>query len=193
MAGDLIHPTAVIDQPCSIGEGTRIWHFAHVREDSTVGRNCILGQGVYVDRRVTIGDRCKIQNQVSLYEGVTLEDEVFIGPSAVFTNVVNPRAFIERKNEFKPTLVKRGATVGANATIVCGVTLGEYCFIGAGAVVTRDVPAHALVIGNPARRTGWMGRDGDRLRVVADGVYEDAAGRRYREETGGLRLEEAAG
>lgn len=161
--GYFVHSSAFVDEPCEIGAGTKIWHFCHVMKDSVVGRDCVLGQNVLVASGVRLGDGCKIQNNVSLYTGVVLEDFVFCGPSMVFTNVINPRSEIVRKDEYKPTLVKRGATIGANATIVCGVTLGEYCFIGAGAVVTRDVPAYALVTGNPARRQGWMCRCGIKL------------------------------
>ncbi len=151
-----VHETAVIDENVEIGEGTKIWHFSHILPRTRIGRNCILGQNVMVGPDVSIGDRCKIQNNVSVYKGVTLEDEVFCGPSVTFTNVLTPRAFIERKHEFRPTLVKRGATIGANATIVCGVTIGRYAFVGAGAVVTRDVPDYGLVIGVPAKLTGWV-------------------------------------
>ncbi len=150
-----VHPTAVVDAGAVVGEGTRIWHFCHVSPGARIGRDCVLGQNVFVGKAV-IGDRCKIQNNVSLYDAVELQEGVFCGPSMVFTNVVNPRAMVERKHEFRPTLVRRGATIGANATILCGITIGAYAFIGAGAVVTRDVPDHALVMGNPARRSGWM-------------------------------------
>jgi predicted dehydrogenase/acetyltransferase-like isoleucine patch superfamily enzyme len=161
--GVSIHETACIDEPVDIGAGTKIWHFSHVLPRSKIGRNCILGQNVMIGPDVTVGNNCKFQNNVSVYPGVTIEDGVFCGPSCVFTNVMNPRAEIERKSEFRKTLVKRGATIGANATIVCGVTLGEYCFIGAGAVVTRDVPDYALMVGAPARRVGWMSRAGMKL------------------------------
>jgi UDP-2-acetamido-3-amino-2,3-dideoxy-glucuronate N-acetyltransferase len=173
-----IHHTAFVDEPCEIGDGTRIWHFAHVLARTRIGRDCSLGQNVMVGPDVTIGNRCKIQNNVSVYRGVTLEDEVFCGPSCVFTNVDNPRAAIERKDEFRPTLVKRGATIGANATIVCGHTVGEYAFIAAGAVVTRDVPPFALMAGVPARRIGWMSHDGERL---GPELVCRRSGRRYRE------------
>ena len=159
----LIHPTAVIDAPCVIGAGTRVWHFAHVMRDARIGRDCVLAQNVFVGRGVVIGDRVKVQNNVSIYEGVELEDEVFCGPSMVFTNVRNPRAAVERKDAFERTLVRRGATVGANATIRCGVTVGSHAFVGAGAVVTRDVPDHAIVLGNPARLAGWACDCGERL------------------------------
>lgn len=161
--GVSIHATACIDEPVEIGQGTKIWHFSHVLPRTKIGRNCILGQNVMIGPDVTVGNNCKFQNNVSVYPGVTIEDGVFCGPSCVFTNVMNPRAEIERKSEFRKTLVKRGATIGANATIICGTTLGEYCFIGAGAVVTRDVPDYALMVGSPARRVGWMSRAGMKL------------------------------
>ena len=161
--GVQIHESAYVDEPCEIGAGTRIWHFVHVLPRTRIGSDCSLGQNVMVGPDVTVGDGCKIQNNVSIYKGVTLEDGVFCGPSCVFTNVNNPRAEIERKDEFRPTLVKRGATIGANATIVCGHTVGEYAFIAAGAVVTQDVPAFALMAGVPARRIGWMSHAGERL------------------------------
>ncbi len=178
-----IHETAWIDDPVEIGPGTRIWHFSHILARTRIGRGCVIGQNVAVGPDVSIGDRCKLQNNVSVYKGVTLEDGVFCGPSCVFTNVINPRAEIERKDEFRPTLVRRGAAIGANATIVCGVTLGEYCMVGAGAVVTRDVPAHALVVGNPARRIGWVSRAGERL---GPDLVCPRTGERHREAAGGL-------
>ena len=161
--GVWIHETSWVDEPCSIGVGTRIWHFSHVLGEVEIGRNCSIGQNVMIGPRVRVGDNCKIQNNVSLYEGVELADDVFCGPSCVFTNVANPRAALDRKSEFRTTTVGRGATIGANATIVCGHALGEYCFIAAGAVVTADVPAHALMAGVPARRIGWMSAAGQRL------------------------------
>jgi UDP-2-acetamido-3-amino-2,3-dideoxy-glucuronate N-acetyltransferase len=172
------HPTAVVDQPATIGEGTKIWHFCHVMAGAHVGAHCVLGQNVFVASRAVVGDACKIQNNVSLYDDVILEDEVFVAPSAVFTNVVNPRAFIERKHEYRKTVVGRGASVGANATVVCGHRIGEYAFVGAGAVVTKDVPAYALVAGVPARPVGWMCHCGTRL---SDGARPScpACGRRY--------------
>jgi len=157
------HPTAVIDRPCRIGEGTKIWHFSHVMADATLGRNCNLGQNVVISPGVRVGNNVKIQNNVSVYTGVELEDDVFCGPSIVFTNVINPRSHIVRKNEYMKTLVRRGASIGANATIVCGVTIGAYALVGAGAVVTRDVPDYALIVGNPGRRIGWMCCCGVRL------------------------------
>jgi UDP-2-acetamido-3-amino-2,3-dideoxy-glucuronate N-acetyltransferase len=158
-----VHPSAVVDNGCHIQAGSKIWHFSHVMSGSRIGRDCVIGQNVMIGSNVSIGNRCKIQNNVSLYTGVTLEDGVFCGPSCVFTNVGNPRAEVERKDEFRPTRVGRGATIGANATIVCGHTLGQYCFIAAGAVVTRDVLPHALVAGNPARQIGWVSHTGERL------------------------------
>lgn len=159
----MIHPTAVIEEPCQIGEGTTIWHFCHVMAGSRIGRQCVLGQNVFVGREVVIGDHVKIQNNVSVYTGVTLEDEVFCGPSCVFTNVTNPRAEIARRHRYERTMVKRGATIGANATILCGITIGRYGFIGAGAVVCDDVPDYALIVGVPARQMGWMSRHGKPL------------------------------
>lgn len=158
-----VHETAVVDQGAEVGAKTKIWHFCHVMSGARVGERCTLGQNVYVGGEAVVGDRCKIQNNVSVYDGVVLEDDVFVGPSAVFTNVRNPRAHVSRRDEYEPTRVGRGATIGANATIVCGTTLGEYAFVGAGAVVTADVPAHALVVGNPARQMGWVCRCGERL------------------------------
>lgn len=169
-----IHPTAVVDLPCQIGLGTQLWHFSHVMKDSRIGDNCILGQNVMVGSKCAIGDRVKIQNNVSIYTGVTIEDDVFCGPSAVFTNVLNPRAFIERKEEFRSTLVERGATVGANATILCGVRLGRYCMVGAGAVVTRDVPRYAIVYGNPACPNGWVCQCGIALPIEPGGPATSA-------------------
>ncbi|MGQ0682270.1 acyltransferase [Bradyrhizobium sp.] len=161
--GVLIHESSYVDDPVAIGPGTRIWHFSHVLGQVTVGANCTVGQNVVIGPRVAIGNGCRIQNNVSIYEGVTLEDDVFCGPSCVFTNVVNPRSFVSRKAEFAPTLVKKGASIGANATIVCGRTIGRYAFIAAGAVVTKDVADFALMAGVPARRIGWMSKAGMRL------------------------------
>lgn len=164
-----VHPTAIIDPGASIGAGSRIWHWVHVCGGAVIGEGCSLGQNVFVGNRVVIGNRVKIQNNVSVYDNVTLEDEVFCGPSMVFTNVYNPRAAIERKSEFRNTLVRRGATLGANCTIVCGVTIGEYAFVGAGAVVKDDVPDYALTVGVPARQIGWMSRYGERLDLPLSG------------------------
>jgi UDP-2-acetamido-3-amino-2,3-dideoxy-glucuronate N-acetyltransferase len=163
------HPSAIIDEGCTIGDGTKIWHFSHIMPNCTIGHHCNIGQNVVVSPGVTLGNNLKIQNNVSIYTGVICEDDVFLGPSMVFTNVINPRSAVERKKEYKPTLVKKGATIGANATIVCGVTLGEYCFIGAGTVVTKDVPAYALIIGNPGRQTGWMSEYGQKLHFDENG------------------------
>jgi UDP-2-acetamido-3-amino-2,3-dideoxy-glucuronate N-acetyltransferase len=166
------HPTATIDPGCRIGDGSAIWHYSHIMAGAQIGRGCSLGQNVFVARDVVIGDNAKIQNNVSLYEGVTLEDDVFCGPSMVFTNVVNPRSHVSRKHEYRRTLVGRGATIGANATIVCGHTIGRYAFIGAGAVVTRDVPDYALVIGVPGAVAGWVCECGVRLELPASGVAQ---------------------
>ncbi|MFN2637298.1 MAG: acyltransferase [Gemmatimonadaceae bacterium] len=163
MAAPVIHESAYVDEGARIGDDTRVWHFCHVMGGSVIGERCSLGQNVVVMKGVRIGNNVKIQNNVSVYEGVELEDDVFCGPSMVFTNVINPRSAISRKNEYKPTRVRRGATIGANATIICGVTLGEYAFIGAGSVVTRDVGAYELVVGVPAKKAGWMCRCGERL------------------------------
>jgi UDP-2-acetamido-3-amino-2,3-dideoxy-glucuronate N-acetyltransferase len=185
-SGVRIHESAYIDEPCEIGPGTSIWHFVHLLPRTRIGRNCTLGQNVMAGPDVSIGDDCRIQNNVSIYKGVTIEDGVFCGPSCVFTNVNNPRAEIERKDEFRPTLVRRGASIGANATIVCGHTVGEYAFIAAGAVVTKDVPDFALMAGVPARRIGWMSHDGERL---GPDLVCPRSGRRYR-EANAERLEE---
>ena len=158
-----IHPSAYVDEPVEIGPGTRVWHFCHILPNARIGANCTLGQNVMVAGGVRLGDNVKVQNNVSLYTGVELEDDVFCGPSCVFTNVTNPRSHVSRKNEYRETLVRRGASIGANATIVCGITIGEYAFIGAGAGVTRDVIPYALVVGNPARRTGWVSAAGEKL------------------------------
>ncbi|MFD0946145.1 acyltransferase [Sphingomonas canadensis] len=182
--GALAHESSYVDSPATIGAGTRIWHFCHILPGTVIGRDCVLGQNVMAGPDVRIGDRCKIQNNVSIYKGVTLEDGVFCGPSAVFTNVNNPRAEIVRMDEARPTLVRRGASIGANATIVCGHVLGEYCFIAAGAVVTQDVPDFAMMAGVPARRIGWMSRAGARL---GPGLVCPIDGSRYR-ETGDGRL-----
>jgi UDP-2-acetamido-3-amino-2,3-dideoxy-glucuronate N-acetyltransferase len=157
------HKSAVIDKPVSIGDDTKIWHFSHISENAQIGKNVVIGQNVFVGKGVIIGNGCKIQNNVSVYEGVTLEDNVFVGPSVVFTNVNNPRSEIVRKNEYRKTLVKRAATLGANCTIICGVTVGEFAFIGAGAVVSKDVPFYALMLGVPARQVGWMSEYGEKL------------------------------
>lgn len=158
-----VHPTSVIDQPVEIGNGTKIWHFCHLMPGAKIGEGCSFGQNTFIGSRVEIGNNVKVQNNVSIYDNVFIEDDVFCGPSMVFTNVVNPRSHIVRKDEYKDTFVRKGASIGANATVVCGITLGQYCFIGAGAVVVRDVPAYALVVGVPGRQTGWMCHCGVRL------------------------------
>ncbi|AXS82523.1 UDP-2-acetamido-3-amino-2,3-dideoxy-D-glucuronate N-acetyltransferase [Marinobacter sp. Arc7-DN-1] len=167
-----IHPSAIVDEGAQIGEGSRVWHFVHVCGGARVGKNVSMGQNVFVGNKVTIGDNCKIQNNVSLYDNVHLEEGVFCGPSMVFTNVYNPRSLIERKSEYRDTLVKKGATLGANCTIVCGVTIGEYAFVGAGAVVNKDVPAYALMVGVPARQIGWMSEFGEQLDLSVQGEGE---------------------
>ena len=156
-----IHATAVIDDGAIIGDNTRVWHFCHIMANAVIGSDCIIGQNVFVDNNVRVGNGVKIQNNVSLYNGVVLQNNVFVGPSVVFTNVINPRSFIERKHEFKHTMVEQGASIGANATLICGIRVGEYAMVGAGAVVTKDVPAYAVVIGNPAKQTGWVDREGN--------------------------------
>jgi UDP-2-acetamido-3-amino-2,3-dideoxy-glucuronate N-acetyltransferase len=170
MTDYFVHNSSFIDEGCQIGAGTKIWHFSHIMSDSIIGENCNIGQNVVISPQVRIGNNVKIQNNVSVYTGVVCENDVFLGPSMVFTNVVNPRSAVSRKNEYKPTLVKKGATIGANATILCGITIGEYAFIGAGAVVTKDIKAYALVMGNPARQTGWMSEKGCKLIFNNQGV-----------------------
>lgn len=164
-----IHPTAIVDEGAQIGEGSRVWHWVHVCGAAKIGKGVSLGQNVFVGNKVIIGDRCKIQNNVSVYDNVTLEEGVFCGPSMVFTNVYNPRSLIERKSEYRDTLVKRGATLGANCTIVCGVTIGEYAFVGAGTVVNKNVPAYALMVGVPARQIGWMSEYGEQIPLPIKG------------------------
>lgn len=167
-----IHPSAIVDEGAHVGDGSRIWHFVHVCAGARIGNGVSLGQNVFVGNKVVIGDRCKIQNNVSVYDNVTLEEGVFCGPSMVFTNVHNPRALIERKNEYRNTLVKKGATLGANCTIVCGTTIGAYAFVGAGAVVNKDVPDYALVVGVPAQHIGWMSEYGEQLSLPLQGQAE---------------------
>jgi UDP-2-acetamido-3-amino-2,3-dideoxy-glucuronate N-acetyltransferase len=169
------HETAVIDAPCEIGAGTKIWHFSHIMQGCSLGERCNIGQNVVVSPQCRLGNNVKIQNNVSVYTGVILEDDVFCGPSMVFTNVINPRSHIQRKDEYRETRVKRGASIGANSTIVCGVTLGKYCFVGAGSVVTRDVPDYALVYGNPARQRGWVCWCGVRLDLGVKGSSPEQA------------------
>lgn len=164
------HPSAVIDEGCIIGKGTKVWHFSHIMPNCTIGENCNIGQNVVISPGVILGNNVKIQNNVSIYTGVTCEDDVFLGPSMVFTNVNNPRSAINRRDQYSKTVVKKGASIGANATIVCGHDIGKYAFIGAGAVVTKNVPDYALVVGNPAKQMGWMSEYGHRLKFDADGI-----------------------
>ena len=187
-----IHPSAFVDSGAQLGEGTRVWHFTHVSAGARIGAGCSLGQGVFVANDVCIGSNVKIQNNVSVYDAVTLEDDVFCGPSMVFTNVHNPRSAVPRKAEYRRTLVRRGATLGANCTIVCGCTIGEFAFVAAGAVVSRDVPPYALVVGVPARRIGWMSRHGERLALPATGQGTagcPATGEQYRLDGDTLQLQ----
>lgn len=172
MADYYQHPSAIVDEGAQIGEGSRVWHFVHVCSGARIGKGVSLGQNVFVGNKVIIGDHCKVQNNVSVYDNVTLEEGVFCGPSMVFTNVYNPRSLIERKDQYRDTLVKRGATLGANCTIVCGVTIGEYSFVGAGAVINKDVPAYALMVGVPARQIGWMSEFGEQLELPLQGEGE---------------------
>lgn len=164
------HETAIIDYGCQIGNETKIWHFSHVMKDCIIGENCNLGQNVVVSPNVVLGKNVKVQNNVSIYTGVICEDDVFLGPSMVFTNIINPRSSVNRKSEYQKTLVKKGVTIGANATIICGITIGQFAFIGAGAVVTRDVKPYSLVIGNPAKQTGWMSEYGHKIKFDEDGI-----------------------
>lgn len=191
MTASRIHPSAIVDDGAQIGDGSHIWHWVHICSGAQIGKNVSLGQNVFIANHVVIGDYCKIQNNVSIYDNVTLEQGVFCGPSMVFTNVYNPRALVSRKNEYRNTLVKKGATLGANCTIVCGITIGEYAFVGAGAVVTQDVPAYALMVGVPARHIGWMSQHGERLSLPLAGGNAEATcphtGQRY--ELRGTRCE----
>ena len=179
MSKIFIHESSYIDENIQIGENTKIWHFCHILSDTKIGKNCSFGQNCVVGPKVTIGNGVKVQNNVSIYEGVEIEDDVFLGPSMVFTNVINPRAFIVRRDEFKKTLLKKGCSIGANATIVCGVTIGKYALIGAGAVVNRDVPDFALMVGVPAKQIGWVGISGNSLKFNSDNIAIDSDGRKY--------------
>jgi len=186
-----VHDTAIVDEGAIIGDGTRIWHWVHVCSGAHIGKDVSLGQNVFVGNKVIIGDKCKIQNNVSVYDNVTLEEGVFCGPSMVFTNVYNPRSFIERKNEYRNTLVKKGVTLGANSTIVCGVTIGEYAFIGAGAVINKDVQPYALMVGVPAKQIGWMSQYGMKLDLPLTGNSEavcEYTGHKYILENNTIRL-----
>ncbi len=164
------HPTAIIDEGCQIGEETKVWHFAHIMPNCIIGKGCNIGQNVVVAAQVVLGNNVKVQNNVSIYTGVTCEDDVFLGPSCVFTNVSNPRSAVNRRGQYAKTIVKKGATIGANATIICGHDIGEYAFVGAGAVVTKNIPAYALIVGNPAKQIGWMSEYGHRLHFDAEGI-----------------------
>lgn len=180
-----VHPSSYIDDGCSIGRGTKIWHFSHIMSGCIIGEDCNIGQNVVISPQVVLGHNCKIQNNVSVYTGVRCEDDVFLGPSMVFTNVINPRAAVSRKAEYRETILHKGASVGANATIVCGHSLGAYCLIGAGSVVTKDVPDYALMVGNPARQIGWVSRHGEKLHFdEAGNAICPATGERYRLENG---------
>ena len=182
------HPTAIIDEGTSIGKGTKIWHFSHVMSNCTIGENCNIGQNVFIASSVVLGQNVKVQNNVSIYTGVICEDDVFLGPSMVFTNVINPRSHVNRRGEYTKTIVKRGASIGANATIVCGYDLGEFCFIGAGAVVTKEVLPYALVVGNPAKQIGWISEYGHRLNFDENGIAECPESKeRYKLENQGVR------
>ncbi len=183
-----IHPTAVVGDPVEIGEGTQIWHFSHIMSGARIGKNCIIGQNVFVASGAILGDNIKIQNNVSIFKGVVLEDDVFCGPSMVFTNVLNPRSFISRKKEFRQTFVKKGATIGANATIICGNTIGSYAFIGAGSVVTKDVPDYALVYGNPGKVKGWVCQCAEEVVFRSGKAICKACGKRYKKDHDGARL-----
>ncbi len=183
------HQTAVIDPGCSIGAGTKIWHFSHIMSGCVLGEGCNIGQNVVISPEVVLGKNVKVQNNVSVYTGVICGDDVFLGPSCVFTNVINPRSAVSRKNEYRKTYVGTGATIGANATVVCGHDIGEYAFIGAGAVVTKDIPAYALVVGNPSKQIGWMSKAGERLEFDADGIALcPATGEKYKLENGAVKL-----
>ena len=179
-----IHETSIVEEPCEIGEGTKIWHFSHLMPHVRIGKNCVIGQNIFIGKGVKIGSNVKIENNVSLFEGVTLEDDVFCGPSSVFTNVINPRSCVSRKHEFKPTLVKEGATIGANATIICGNTIGKYAFVGAGSVVTKSVPDYALVYGNPGRIQGWVCECGINLQEDEGKAWCPECGNDYKLEGG---------
>ena len=185
--GYFIHPTAVVDEPAKIGDRTQIWHFSHIMSGAKVGENCIIGQNVFIGSGALLGDNIKVQNNVSIYDGVVLEDGVFCGPSMVFTNVFNPRSFISRKKEFRKTLVRKGATIGANVTVVCGYTIGQYAFIGAGAVVTKDVPDYALVYGNPGRVKGWICQCASEVLFRTGKAKCEACGKQYKKDRTGVK------
>jgi UDP-2-acetamido-3-amino-2,3-dideoxy-glucuronate N-acetyltransferase len=182
-----IHASSVVDEGAIIGQGSKVWHFCHISSGSQIGKNCILGQNVLISPGVILGNGVKIQNNVSVYTGVTCEDDVFLGPSCVLTNVINPRSFINRKDEFRPTLIRKGATIGANATVICGVTIGQYALIGAGTVVTKNVPDFGLFVGNPGHLKGWVSRNGHRLSFESDGIAHcPETGERYQLNDDGI-------
>ena len=187
-SGYFVHPTAIVDEGAEIGEGTKIWHFTHIMAGARIGENCILGQNVFVGSGAILGDNIKVQNNVSIYDGTVLEDDVFCGPSMVFTNVFNPRSFISRKKEFRKTLVRKGATIGANVTVICGNTIGQYAFIGAGAVVTKDVPDHALVYGNPGKVKGWICQCAEEITFRSGKAVCKACGKHYTKDHLGVRI-----
>ncbi|MCK4530707.1 MAG: N-acetyltransferase [Candidatus Marinimicrobia bacterium] len=185
MADYFVHDTARVDEGALIGAGTKIWHFSHIMPGAVVGERCSIGQNVNIGSKAVVGNGVKVQNNVSIYDSIVIEDDVFCGPSCVFTNVVNPRAFVERKTEYKETRIKKGASIGANATVVCGVTLGEYCFIGAGAVITKDVPAYALMVGVPAKQKGWVSREGE---ILGKDLICARTGEKYEVDNGQLHI-----
>jgi UDP-2-acetamido-3-amino-2,3-dideoxy-glucuronate N-acetyltransferase len=182
-----VHPTSIVDEPVEIGEGTKIWHFSHIMSGAKIGRNCIIGQNAFISSGATLGNNIKIQNNVSIFDGVILEDDVFCGPSMVFTNVFNPRSFISRKKEFRQTVVGRGATIGANATIICGNKIGQYAFIGASSVVTKDIPDYALVYGNPGRVKGWICQCAEEIVFRSRRTKCRACGKRYQKDRSGVK------
>ena len=185
--GYFVHPTAVVDEPMEIGDSTQIWHFSHIMSGAKIGRDCIIGQNVFIGKDVILGNNIKVQNNVSIYSGVILEDDVFCGPSVVFTNVFNPRSFISRKKEFRKTVVRKGATIGANATIICGNTIGQYAFIGAGSVVTKDVPDYALVYGNPGKVKGWVCQCAEEITFQSGKAVCHYCGKRYQKDRAGVK------
>ncbi len=183
-----VHPTAVVDDPMEIGAGTKIWHFTHIMAGAKIGKECIIGQNVFIGSRAVLGNNIKVQNNVSIFDGVVLEDDVFCGPSMVFTNVFNPRSFISRKKEFRKTLVRKGATIGANVTIVCGNTIGQYAFIGAGSVVTKDIPSYALVYGNPGKVKGWICQCAEEISFRSGRAVCNTCGKKYEKDRAGVKL-----